>query len=75
MKARELLGASEVGDQLLTVRHVAAAFAISVRLVWKLAAAGNIPRPIRIGGATRWKASDIRAHLDAASPRGSGGSQ
>ena len=34
---------------------------ISVRGVWKLTSAGEIPKPIKIGCPTRWWASDRRA--------------
>jgi predicted DNA-binding transcriptional regulator AlpA len=64
----------DIGDRLVRVQAVADVFGVSVRHVWNLAASGQIPAPIRIGGATRWRASEIRAFLDAASARGQGAS-
>jgi excisionase family DNA binding protein len=51
---------------LLRDRDVAALLGISRSLVWKLAATGEIPAPVRIGGrAARWERSAIVAYVDA----------
>ena len=39
---------------MLTVHGVAALLACSARTIYRLADAGRIPRPIRIGGMVRW---------------------
>jgi predicted DNA-binding transcriptional regulator AlpA len=57
--------------RLLRDRDVAAALNISVRLVWKLAASGDLPVPMRLGRATRWRAEDIDRLIAA----GAGGDQ
>lgn len=36
--------------------------------VWTWNSGGKIPRPVKIGGATRWRASEIRAWIDAGCP-------
>lgn len=44
---------------LLTAQDVAAALQLSPRQVWRMAASGTIPPPIRLGRATRWRAADV----------------
>lgn len=48
---------------LLRAREVARLLAVSVRSVWRLAATGLIPAPVKVGGATRWRACDIHAFV------------
>lgn len=47
--------------QLLTVRQVAETLSISVAGVWRGVKTGVLPRPIKIGGATRWRRTDLDA--------------
>ncbi len=59
------LHASQI-DTLLTVKDVAEILSIGIRTTWRMASAGKIPKPIRIGTKlTRWKASQLQAYLDA----------
>jgi excisionase family DNA binding protein len=46
--------------RLLRVRDVARMLAISTRGVWRLAASGEIPAPVRVGGSTRWRQADLQ---------------
>lgn len=48
-----------VADRLLTVREVAARLGVSTRQVWKLAASGRLPAPVRLARSVRWRESDI----------------
>lgn len=48
---------------LLRPRDVAVLLAISIRGVWRLAAKGEIPRPVKVGNSTRWRASDVEAFI------------
>jgi predicted DNA-binding transcriptional regulator AlpA len=50
-------------DRLLSVRETAAAFGCSVATVWRWAADGTINQPLKIGGMTRWKQSDVDAAI------------
>lgn len=50
-------------DRLLRVGEVAAVLGISVRQVWKLCRFGELPDPIRIGGSTRWRESEIQGRI------------
>lgn len=44
---------------LLDVRAVAAALGCSSRNVYRLADAGKMPRPIKLGTLVRWRAAEI----------------
>lgn len=50
-------------DRLLRARDVADILAVSLRGVWRLTSEGVIPAPIKLGGATRWRESDLRRFL------------
>ena len=50
---------------LLRVDYVAEFLGISERYVWKLNSSGRLPRPVRLGGATRWVRSELVAWIDA----------
>jgi predicted DNA-binding transcriptional regulator AlpA len=47
--------------QLLTVKEVAALSGLGVSTVWLQAKKGNFPAPIKIGGSTRWRRTDVEA--------------
>lgn len=56
---------------LMTAREVAALLAISERSVWRAAAAGDLPKPVAIRGASRWIRLEIESVIaDAAARRG-----
>lgn len=54
-------GAMMIADEavLLNVRQVAGMTGLGQRTVWKLSAAGRMPRPVRIGRAVRWRRDDL----------------
>jgi predicted DNA-binding transcriptional regulator AlpA len=55
--------------QLLSVNEVAELLCLSKRSVWRYAATGRLPPPLRLGGVARWNASELRrfvAQLEAA---------
>lgn len=57
------------GVLLLDVRQVAELFQVHRRTVWRMAAAGDIPAPIRISDrVVRWRLRDIERHLEKAKP-------
>ena len=41
---------------------------LSMRTIRRLDSSGRIPRPVRIGGAVRWRASEIAEWLSAGCP-------
>lgn len=59
------LASSEV-EKLLTYRESAKILAISVPTFWRRVADGTIPKPIKIGSASRWPLSEVLAVVDAA---------
>lgn len=50
--------------QLLTVEDVAGLLKLHVRSVWRAASAGLLPKPIKVGGSTRWRLVDIQAYIE-----------
>jgi excisionase family DNA binding protein len=54
--------------QLLDVRAVAQLLACSVRHVFRLAGAGRMPQPVRIGALVRWRRADLDGWLAAGCP-------
>lgn len=42
------------------VQVVAARWSISTVTVWRWAASGRLPAPVRRGGVTRWRVGDLR---------------
>lgn len=51
--------------ELLRVRDVAERLRLSQRTIFKLRATGELPAPVRIGRALRWRAADIAAWIAA----------
>lgn len=49
--------------QLLRVAEVAEMLDLGASTVWRQVRKGNLPAPIKIGDATRWRRSDIEALL------------
>ncbi len=56
-------------DELLTVQQVAELTKFSRGRVYRLAARGVLPAPIRIGHRVRWRRSDLLAWLASAPAR------
>jgi len=48
---------------LISAATVAQMLNRSVRTVWRLASAGEIPAPVKLGGLTQWRRDDIVAHV------------
>ena len=47
-------------DRLIPIGQVAAMVAVSRRTISRLADAGKLPPPLRIGGSLRWRLADVR---------------
>jgi predicted DNA-binding transcriptional regulator AlpA len=54
----ELLSDSEVGEVL----------GVSARTVWRMLSTDELPSPIKIGGLTKWRRSEIEAMIDLREP-------
>jgi excisionase family DNA binding protein len=50
-------------------RDVAEFLACSRSTIWRWVEAGVLPKPIKIGGVSRWKLEDLEAVIEAASSR------
>jgi len=50
--------------ELLTAPEAAEFLSVSEPTVWRASAAGQIPKPIRIRGARRWRRSALQQWLD-----------
>jgi excisionase family DNA binding protein len=58
----------ERGKDLLTAQEVAHRLSIGVRTLWRLAAKGELPRPVRYSRKlVRWKAADIDSYIQSLS--------
>lgn len=53
-------------DPLLTVREAAALLQLSVPTFWRRVADHTVPRPVKLGGLSRWPLSEILAVIDKA---------
>ena len=60
--------ANERQDMLVGVPKLEKLTAISKRTIFRLNASGKLPRPIRIGGAIRWRLSDIHEWIRLSCP-------
>lgn len=53
---------------LITVKDVAKILGLSTRSVWRLLRDKKLLRPVRIGGAVRWRSRELRQWVDAGCP-------
>ena len=51
--------------ELINAREVASILGIGVSTLWRNVRADKIPAPIKVGGATRWRVSEIVAWIEA----------
>ncbi|MEM7672601.1 MAG: helix-turn-helix domain-containing protein, partial [Verrucomicrobiota bacterium] len=54
---------AEKPETLISLKTVASRLSLSTRAVYRLIAAGDFPRPVKVGGATRFYSSDLDAYL------------
>jgi len=54
--------------QLMNVKEVAAMLHVSQRHLWRLKAAGKLPKPVRVGECVRWLLNDIETWLELGCP-------
>ena len=55
----------KIEPELLMVEQVAQMVGLGIRTIWSKVSAGEFPRPVRIGRATRWRRSEILQWIDA----------
>jgi excisionase family DNA binding protein len=58
---------------LVSIPTAAQHLNISVRGVYRLIASGELPRPIKVGGSTKFSERQLRAYLDALEARAAKG--
>ncbi len=58
----------EVIAELLDVVSVAELCGCSARTVRRLADAGRMPKPLRLGSLVRWRRADVMAWIDGGCP-------
>ena len=56
------------GAVLLKAAEVSEVLGVSRCTIWSWHSSGRIPLPIRIGGVTRWRRSEIEAWVAAGAP-------
>jgi excisionase family DNA binding protein len=49
---------------LLKADEVSQMLAISTRTLWRLVSTKRFPAPVRLGGSTRWRASDVKSWVE-----------
>ena len=54
--------------ELMTVGDVARSLRLSVRATWRANATGFLPRPLKVGRATRWRSEELTAWVRAGMP-------
>ena len=54
------------GTALIAVRTVAQLIDAHPSTVWRKVADGTLPRPVKIGGMTRWSKAEVEAVIEAA---------
>lgn len=55
---------------LLTVKQVASLVQLSSRAIWRLRSKGWIPNPIQVGGAVRWRRTEVEDWIRDGCPKG-----
>lgn len=66
---KKTVTAPTVAAELLTATESATVAGVKARTWWRYVSSGRAPRPIRIGGVTRWRRSDILEWIEAGCPR------
>ena len=60
---------SQKVNELLQIDDVARALGVSRRSVYRLADAGRLPRPLKVGRLNRWRRAEIDEWIAAGCPR------
>ena len=56
----------QITDPLLTVREGAKELGCSVPTFWRWVANGTLPKPVKLGGMSRWPRSELLAVIETA---------
>lgn len=55
-------------EKLISAKTLGGLLSTSVRTIWRKRSAGQLPKPVRIGGSVRWRASDIDLWIEWGCP-------
>jgi excisionase family DNA binding protein len=61
--------ATDHGQRLISVDRVAELLDVSVRTVWRLRSAGQIPEPVKLGRSIRWNAAELSTWIERGCPK------
>ena len=53
---------------LMDVGELSRMLDVSTRTLWRLLSAGQLVEPIKLGGSTRWRRSDVESWIEAGCP-------
>ena len=68
MERRTTEKVSRVAPIAISASDLAKMLGVSLRQIWRLNAAGKLPKPLRIGGSVRWSDREIRDWFAAGCP-------
>lgn len=68
MSSEERRDPSFIEPTLVTATEVAKMLNVSVRTLWRLRSAKQLPTPVRLGSAVRWRFEEIRDWITAGCP-------
>ena len=60
--------ATDESKLLISAAELGKLLGVNKSTVWSWHSSGRVPQPVRIGGATRWRAEEIRQWIDAGCP-------
>jgi predicted DNA-binding transcriptional regulator AlpA len=71
LQAGSATQAGAIGAQplLLTARDLARDLAVSLSTIWRMDAAGKLPKSVRVSGSVRWRRNEIIRWCEAGCPR------
>ena len=70
MNPDENLKHSSIDALLVNASDVAHLLKISTRTLWRMRSTGQLPLPVRLGGAVRWRLDEIQNWIAAGCPTG-----
>ena len=58
---------------LITVKEVAEMLGLSERTIYRLSDAGDMPNPVKLGAAVRWRKQELETWIDNGCPTNQNG--
>jgi excisionase family DNA binding protein len=55
---------ADTTPMLIAADEMANLLGVSERTLWRLLSAGKVPRPVRIGRSTRWRAAEVKQWIE-----------